>query len=128
MVVENSELADQVLVGQVWVRISVLTSISPVLVVKSGEKSGLHLVSYVVTSKEASKSDWDLHPSFSEQWVVGRGSMLEWLSFIGYKRSYSRVEHNLLALHVVVFVDLLGVIAVVSKLSLEFFDISLSFF
>lgn len=66
MLVENSELADQVLVGQVWVRFFVLTSISPVLVVKSGETPCLQLIGNVVTCEEATKSDWDLHPSFSE--------------------------------------------------------------
>ena len=125
-VIEEPKLANQVLVMKIGV--SSDTRVIPFVVLEGelGEVPVRDLASYPVGSQEASDSKGVPHPSLPEQWVRVLGGLVEGKRLVGDEAGYQRCEDHFLAHHLVVLVELLGVVPVVTELLLDPLNLPLS--
>ena len=85
----------------------------------------LQLSSNIVSTSESSGLDWNLHPSFSEKWIVACELLLEWANSMGSECTNGTIEQDLLALELLILVNLSSVLSIISKLGLNTFNLLL---
>lgn len=129
-VFENTESADQVVIGQVAIWSNTLGSRALIIefVAKFWEESKMQLRGNVEPSGKSRAINWCFHPGLSEQRICESSFFLECLAFEGSESSNRSIEDSLSALNKLIFINLLGIDSIVAILCLNTLDLEFTIF